>query len=418
MRVRSVTCSSCGGRTRLDHGLQEAQCLHCGQPVRLSQAVMEEQQRAAQFPPATPLRLGMKAQFRGREYEVTGRQVMRQNDEGTIYQWEEFVLVSPDGDLLYLEFDEGKWKVSEPFVPETPLEGAQLAALAEGSWISLDGHGALVTDAGVYQTVFAEGEFPWIIHLDRYVSFVDATYLNTFYSIGGTEDEIEYYRGDMLSEQQVASMFGLNDWLRQIERQGAGLRSRKRFGGLCVALGTFSIIFWIASFFSGAPVPNASSSVDLARVGPDGARYGPFDLASRGRVHRLEIQGQMQEASNWVQAILEDEDEAELVGADKDMWDESGSDSDGPWHESDLNASSDFVLVKPGGYYVRLYAEADPGRSLNGQASFVLRQNAFTPLWPGVYGFVALILGFVFLAAGSPSTVKSMKESLQSSDDD
>jgi len=36
------------------------------------------------------------------------------------------------------------------------------------------------------------------------------------------------------------------------------------------------------------------------------------------------------------------------------MWDESGTDSDGAWHESDLNTSTSFVLVKPGNYFVRV----------------------------------------------------------------
>jgi hypothetical protein len=419
LRVRSLTCPNCGGRTRIDHGEQEAQCIHCAQPVRLSQAVLEEQQRAHLFPHLTPLRLGMKAQLHGREYEACGRQVSRQSEEGDVYTWEEWVLVAPDGHMLFLEFDEGKWKVSEPFVPTTHLGAAQLAAADVGSRIPVGGRIAIVTASGTYQVAHAEGEFPWIIVPGKSVSYLDATDASEFYSIERTEDAIECYRGRYVDERQVYSMFGLQHLTAELDRRLLLLQSRKVFGGLCLAAALVTLVLWGVAMASGRPVPNGSGTVLLAGAGAEGVRFGPVQLQAANRVHRLEVRGFMRERSVWVAAVLEDENEQELISADRDMWDESGYDSDGYWHESNLNASSDFVLRKPGSYYVRLYAEPEAGQTVPSdvQASFVLKEKAIFPPYLAFFGFGTLVVGIISLLAGSPSTVESMKQSLQSDDD-
>jgi hypothetical protein len=417
VRVRSLTCPYCGGRTRLDHGVSEAACIHCGQTVKLSNAMLEEQAGGKLYPPTTPLRLGMKAQYRGQEYELTGRMVVRQSEGGETWQWEEFTLVAPDGDLLYLEFDDNRWKVSEPFIPTSPLDSLELGRLSAGNLISLENKTALVSDTGVYQVVFAEGEFPYIVVPDRSVRFVDAEHLGTFYSIGWTEDEIEYYRGDMLGEEQVASMFGDREWIQRVGTRELAIVSRRRFGGLCLGLGMISMVFWIAALVSGRPIQGATGTVPLSvAAGTEGTRFGPFPLKSAGRVHVLEVNGQLHEQSSWVQAILEDEEELELIAADRDMWDESGYD-DGHWHESDLHGSTHFLVTKPGNYYVRMYTEPEgiPG---GGQASFLLKENVLAPLWPGLYSLLAGIMGIIFLITGSPQTVANIKQSMQASDDD
>lgn len=418
MRVRSVQCRSCGGRTRLEHGQPEAVCIHCGQPVKLSQAILDEQAAARRFPHATPLRLGMKATFEGKEFEATGRQVMVEHSEGEVYSWEEWVLIAEDGDLVYLEYDEGKWKVSRPYTPEQPVGPGVLQGMSPGSVLPVDG-GALVTDAGSYEVVHAEGEFPYVIVPGRKLGYVDATRLQDFYSVEWTEDSIEYYRGRFLDERTLYTIFGLRDLLQALDARERVLRGRRVFGAVCLALSLVALVFWGASFSSGRVVRNGTGTVELARAQGEGVRFGPIPLSAVNRVHRLEVSGRMREESNWVQAILEDENEVELFSSERDMWDESGRDSDGYWHESDLHASTDFVLKKPGNYYVRVYAEPEPGRQPGPgtSASFWIKEGVLTPLPLGLFGFTALLLGAGFLIAGSPSTVQKLREAAESSDD-
>lgn len=413
MRTRTLRCLSCGGRTRLDHGQTEALCLHCGQPVKLSQAILQEQESARRFPHRTPLRLGMKAQFEGKEFEAAGRQVMREVHSEGVSTWEEWVLIADDGDLVYLEFDEGKWKCSRPFVPDMPLSPEFLQNCGEGAILRIDGKNGIVQSRGSYQVVHAEGEFPFVVVPERMLGYIDVTHLSSFFSIEWTEDAIEYYRGRYLDERQIYTMFGLRDLVTQLDRVESGRRSRRIFGGICLGLSVLVLGVWAYSFASGKPATKGFGAVDLSQVGPEGVRFGPIPLKSVNRVHRLEIHGSMRETSVWVQAILEDDKEQELIATERDMWDESGHDSDGYWHESDLSGSSYFVLKQPGNYYVRLYAEKDTTQPVMANLSFRLKEEALYPTYLGVFGFSTLVIGFLFLVSGSSSTTQS-----SSSDDD
>src|SRR3712207_7789962 len=69
--------------------------------------------RSTLFPYTTLFR-----SYHGREYEVTGRLVYSMEEEGVTYTWDEWQLVAADGDVLYLEHDEGKWKRSEEHTSE------------------------------------------------------------------------------------------------------------------------------------------------------------------------------------------------------------------------------------------------------------------------------------------------------------
>lgn len=419
--VRTVQCRQCGGRTKITRGKPDAVCIHCGTLVKLSDAVLQEQQMAARFPPMSPLRLGMKGTYRGKEWELCGRQVCRQVDEGEVYTWEEYLLAAPDGDVLYLEYDEGKWKISEPFVPDRAYSPGELQVYREGSRLTLDGHQRLVSDAGQYEIVFAEGDFPWMIVPGRKTHFLDASFGSQFHCVEWTDEEMEYYRGQYLDERQIFTVFGLRHLIARLDHRLKTLRSRQLFGAWCLALGVLCGAVWISTFAAGHLAPNGSGETDAIQVGQEGKRFGPISLTKVGRVHRLEISARLREGSCWLQAVLEDENEQELMAADRDMWDESGTDSDGYWHEADVNTSTSFVLVKPGNYYVRLYSEPEAntqGVTAPTIASFRLFEESLYGLWVGLACLLLSLTGFGFLAAGSPAAVGKVWQSMKEADDD
>ena len=368
-------------------------------------------------PPLTSLRVGMKATHSGKEFTATGRQVMRQVEEGVNYDWEEWVLVAPDGDVMYLEFDEGKWKLSRPCVPNNRPSLQQLERCTAGSSYPVQGTGALVTAVGKYRPIYSEGEFPYDLN-PREVRYVDAAHLNQFHSAEWAGNEVEFYQGQFINQRQVLTMFSLYQELLALDKRETVLRSRQWFGALCLVLSFAMLVLWMASLGSGSIPSNGVHTARLAAAAGEGVRFGPIPLQSAGRVHRLEITGYMSEESNWVQAIVEDEQQLELFAAERDMWDETGYDSDGRWHESDLHASRDFVIHKPGNYYVHLYAESDtrPITSSQASATLQLKERVLHTRYLAIYGILSAILGLGFLIAGSPTTVQNLATSAKSSD--
>jgi hypothetical protein len=190
----------------------------------------------------------------------------------------------------------------------------------------------------------------------------------------------------------------------------------------------------------GRVVPNGTASVPISRLrggpgGEEGARFGPVRLERRNTVYRLEVRTQLQQQAMWVAAVLEDAEERELIPVDRDMWHESGYDSDGSWSESVLEASTSFVIRQPGEYYLRVYAEPEPGSTLARwlqemppaqpgsdlaayevsapRVSVTLREGTMYSTYLGWYALLALAAGTGWVMAGNPSRVKVAWEKLK-----
>lgn len=413
MRLRVVKCEKCGGTVPLRQGVSSVQCQQCGTTVSLAEALRAEKALARRFPNPTPLRLGMKAHIRGTEYELTGRVVMGMMEEGVTYYWNEFELISADGDCLFLECDEGQWKLMETFVPTYPIGPDEAARLRPGARLVLNGGTVTVTEISRATVHFVQGELTYAATVGDQVTYLDAGYGNGFYTVEWSEEEIEFYRGRMLSDREVLTFFGLQKELAALDAIANRKRSQRIFAAVCLFLSLMAFLGWGVALGVGTVVSHGE--IPLTSITADGARFGPVNLTPG--VHRLVIQASMTQASAWVAGVLESEDEIELVGTQRDLWDESGSDSDGPWHEWDLRSQTDFVIKQPGRYYVRLYAEPDTPHGSYGNVGYELRRGVVYPMYFLAYAIVALIVSVVVFCVSSPETLKKLAESASDDDD-
>ena len=413
MRFRVFTCEKCGAPVSFVDGAENATCERCGAVVPLESVLGEEHNRNRRFKNVTPINPGMKARFGAVEYELIGRIVWSMVEEGTTYYWQEFQLVGEDGSTYFLEFDEGQWKLSQKFTPLTPFD-PNAESYAPGRHVHLDTTAATVTDRAVGKIEHIEGELTYRAQVGDQIQYLDAKRLNTFYSVEWTEDSIEYYRGKYLSAREVYQAFDLKELLAEIDRKAKARASRSRFAMVCMGTSVVAFILWAMSFGTGQIV--SQNSVPVSQIGPDGVRFGPIQLKEVNRVHRLEVSGQMRESSAWVSGVVETAAGDEFFNAQGDFWDESGTDSDGYWHESDLSATSDFVITKPGEYYVRLYAERDTPTASNQVAGYRLMAGVLNGAFPLAFAITALVVSIIFFAMSNPEAVKSMAEA--ASDDD
>lgn len=434
MRLRTIACPNCAAPTRLDAGESTATCPNCGNQVTLNDALGLERRYAKRFPNPTPLRPGMKGQFQGKEYEITGRVVFSMVEEGETYFWNEFHLLAPDGDVRYLEYDEGHWKISEPFTPEKPFPPAAAAQIPVGTAISFDNRSATVTQRAQSTIRHVEGELTYRAMLGDQAMFLDAGTGLDVYSMEWTEDEVSYYHGKRLTERQVLTMFGLYAEIAALDAAERRLASHRTFAVVCLFAGFLAFLGWINALTPGRIVGKGGAAI--AQIPDDGIRFGPMPVQRTDRVHRLRIDASLREEAAWVGATIETPTEQELFGVARDMWDESGYDSDGAWHESDLHAQTDFVPAQAGQYFVRLYSEPEGrtgtsssagmqfSRSLgraftsSGSASFELQEGVLYPWYLLWYSLIAFVVGGCYLLAGSPSMRQSLGQALTSSDDD
>ncbi|MCC6443821.1 MAG: DUF4178 domain-containing protein [Armatimonadetes bacterium] len=413
MRIRTARCGRCGADVQLRDGAPSARCERCETQVSLQDALREEQASARRYPSETPLRVGMAGLFGGKRYQLIGRVVYSTVEEGETCFWEEFQLLAPDGDIFYLEYDEGQWKLLERFTPQNPIGPQEMASLRAGSNLRLEAGTSVVRERGKATVQSVQGELTYSIRAGDQVDYLEAAYLNRWYSVEWREEEIEFYRGKLLARKEVFHHFGLTAQISALEAGENRRRSQKYFAAVCLALSLLAFIFYGIALTGGKVI--SKESVDLNIVSEEGIRFGPVTLSPGMYVHRLIIYGSMQDASAWVAGVLETAGGAELVGTQRDFWDEHGYDADGAWHESDLRAQSDFVVREAQPYYVHLYVERDTPTGSFRNVGYELRGGVLHPTFFLPYGIIAFILAVVFFCVSSPETLQKLAESM---DDD
>jgi hypothetical protein len=346
-----------------------------------------------QFNP-TPLRIGMKARFDGRDYTLVARVRKGMREDSETYYWDEFQLATTGGKDLYLEYDEGAWKKMWAFTPSNPVGPRQAFDLHPGSRLNLDGTTSLVTQKSKSRVYAVDGKPTYNVQSGDEANYIDAGFGNHLFGVEWNANEIEFYRGENIAERDVLAAFGLAKELAELDNAHRKRRSQNVFASVCLMVSLMSLVLWGVSGSSGTLI--SQGSVPLTSVNrEEGVRFGPVKLDPSRPVHQLSIWATLSQSSAWVAGVLEAADGAELIGTQRDFWDETGYD-DGPWHEWDLRSDSNFVAREPGPYYIRLYAEPDAPSGNYQNVGFELRSGLMHSTYLGWFGSLSLLLALWF----------------------
>jgi hypothetical protein len=165
------------------------------------------------FANPTALRIGMTATLAGRQYRVAGRVVMGMDDAGETYYWNEFNLVNDDGTSATLVYEEtehgGQWRLFVLFEPEYTMTAADAATRQVGDQLNLDGTNMRVTLVDESCVYHIEGEAPEGVEVGDVAHYFNAEAGNKMVVVSWTGDEVEYYHGQDLPRDAVASAFNL-----------------------------------------------------------------------------------------------------------------------------------------------------------------------------------------------------------------
>ena len=398
-------CPGCGAFARVFRNGQ-SQCPYCGTtlpPLPFTHA-------GGYFRHESPIKIGMSAKITGKAYVAVGRIQFEQMDDGTVYTWDETLLLSQDGEARYLEFDEGKWTISEGFNPSDAPAPHELMAASPGRTYRLQNLTVSVTDAGSCTVSAVEGEIPWEVERGSRNQFVDLEGGGGFFGAEiGSDGEVEWFRGRRMEEATILEMFGLKKEAEVAVGKQNARADRSKFGCLTSVLALVALFGGCAGSMNAGKVVASGSSV-VSQIPADGKVFGPYNLTKANKVHRLKVSTSISQTSVWVQAVVEDK-AGELFDTQADMWDETGYDDEGSWHEYSLNSSKDFKVAQPGQYFVRLYAEPEPAAA-NATVNFALEEGVMYPTYLIAFGVAGLILGIIFVCAGAPDKTKQVWASM------
>ncbi len=396
--LKALKCEKCGGDLARSYRVEDedeeipvAKCLNCGAEYDQGSQLYYEF-FADDFTldkDRSIFKLGLKGMLQGVEYEIIGRIRYQEEDEYEVSTWDEWLAINSEGTYHYFVEEDGEINSYEEYIPESiDLEGDPVDF--EGKKVSRD-------EAYIGRIVYAEGELPWKPEIGEPVTMFDIKKDGIHYSIEQSEGEVSITKGDRIPHKEIIDAFGEAEHKELYEKTMAGRKKYRIKAFIYLAAFLLSFGLMVVNCSTGTPVKGVMDNRKIITQNQvlieKGKRnyfsqvlYGPFTIPKKNklyefdfkldeRVQRLHLEWQSfrlmlieetrlnkatnnQENYDTLKKILTDidiqKDPVESFVATGDFWDEQGYDSDGHWHESDLTASSDFVLEKAGKYYVYL----------------------------------------------------------------
>lgn len=147
----------------------------------------------------TPLRVGMKGTLLGNPCRIAGRLVLGMEEEGEIYYWTEFNVLTDSGENLTLVYEAtesgAEWRIFRLFEPDYPISAADAATKRVGDTIYLDDDGLKVTCVDESRVYHIEGEAPEGVTVGDVAHYFNAERGQRMIVVSWTGDEVECFRG-------------------------------------------------------------------------------------------------------------------------------------------------------------------------------------------------------------------------------
>jgi hypothetical protein len=193
LEIKELDCPNCGSSLSVKNARKAKLlvCHNCGSQIDLTSPEHAIIGKAilGHARPRSSTRLGQILAFDDVEWQVVGR--VCYDDEG---HWDEWLLMSEDGEYRWLVEDEGETTLYWPFVPTNPVDPNKV-----GWYLDLEGFKARVTERGHATIEYVEGELTWKARVGDGMYYLDAEYADGVYSIEWSEREIEFFKGRKLS---------------------------------------------------------------------------------------------------------------------------------------------------------------------------------------------------------------------------
>lgn len=347
------------------------------------------------MPGRTPLRMGMKAMLAGKPYYIVGRLSFTRKRFGQDGQWYEWLLLSPDGALLFLQWDGTSWVLWLPIMPVDEPASETLLEACEGDQFPLDGTTATATAAGACAISGYEGAIPWRIAPDEMVAYARLEGGGKIYYGKVPEfGHASWFRGRKLAQAEVFALFGQHYVAKSYFKHKVTSRGLQ-FMGICWLIA--AIIAWVFWHLSpGFGIDVAQGTAPVSVVSAQGAWMGPYNMPAGNRVYQLHLSTDLDTPGGWVAARLDNHAPPNAYnGANQNM---------APPEEEEANiqnAESVFRIGKAGWYYVRLSSSLEapdtPAHISFSLKSGVLYSGYLLFFWivAGLAGIAMLVVAYI-----------------------
>jgi hypothetical protein len=391
IELELLKCPQCGGSVDIQGGaeIKTLVCSYCGSVLDLtSEQAAVIGQTNKYIRPMMPIKPGMECTFKEEVHQVIGWIRYEGWDDEERWRWDEWLLASATGKYRWLSYDtEEGFVLQEKISPLAPFDPRRATS------IQVPGGTARVTERAPARVIALDGEMTWQCTVGDQVAYFEAQRGSARYSVEYTQDEIELFEGQALSDAEVWTAFGREDLVKKAKKTTEWNSAYKVLALFCVLLAFLSCLAAVAAGFTGKTL--TTHQVQVSQGEGEAESIGPITIAQPEKVHRINLKAGGLPVNNWAVVDVSIRGEAgELYLFSGEFWDEEGRDSDGYWHENDLNASHLFKLENAGEYYLGLSMEEATVQSV--PVTVTVEEGLWLGRYFVTFMIICVVLAFIF----------------------
>jgi len=341
--------------------------------------------------PPVPIEIGKTFTLENTSYFVMGRVMYEGWDDEDRWKWNEWMLGSSDGRLLWLSYDENGFTLFKKMRMKEPFNAQSGDAIPIGN-----GRNVRVHERYPAKIIGAEGELTWRASTDERLYMVEGAGHGKRYSVQQTAEELEIHEGDPVAQEAIAQAFQDEAWLKRIKQQLAGRGLWRNVGIACIF---FALLGLVGVGLTNSMGENMTTqTITLSRANP--IAQIPIEFNQANRPARIRVNAETSLPENTaadVEAGIVSPDGTENYLFTLELWHETGSDDEGFWREVRDSANNMFVPKQAGAHTLELELGESQLDSMSVEIN--VRRNVMSSTWlliyTGVIGVVGIILIFV-----------------------
>lgn len=123
------------------------------------------------------------------------------------------------------------------------------------------------------------------------------------------------------------------------------------------------------------------------------ALIGPIEVKNKSEILGFQIKSNLgNEKWEFIEADVLDQDKEYLFSFGQELWDESGRDNEGYWHEREDSYEAKISFPKEGKFYISLKTQSDNYPS---NIKIIVKKYHASPYPHGIFGLICMIIGLV-----------------------
>lgn len=391
--IRELKCPKCGSPIKqFSPDAQTLVCPACHSTISEGEEGLKVTSGSKLPQPRVPIRVGQRINFENVKYFVLGRVVYQgwdPEDTSDTWSWNEWLLGSDDGRLLWLSLDEhglilyNKLRIRAPFDPNRD----SLIPVGEGKT-------ARVTERYPARVMGAEGELTWQAKRGDKLTMVEGMGVGAYYSIQVTPSEIEIHEGKKLNPAALEAMFGKE----AAQALKPSFSIMQELGFVCFGFAVVALIIAFRLMFTGDRLTQQTINLSPAQEYSFNVN---FRYPGRPAIVKLTLMnGLPVNTFAEIDVVVDAPDESETYISLQEFWNEEGYEEGEYWQESYTSGTDYFVPYQSGEHVVTVSLD-EAAQIGQAQVKIEILDNHISPNWVFGYAVILAIIGVVLIYFGS-----------------